>query len=190
MMIQLRFLFFLLFFNSCQEKFTTIEKYSNYPVKYAKTKITYSTNDFSILLPKDWKWKEEQYETEQIILGIDAGKTDSISGFTKIISIQKYRSSENNSELKAEYETMLKTIEKNKMIPKIVESGETKLLNYDSYFFHAKSENENSIEMISFIIKSKEKGVFYSLNASCQIKDNLKTNMSMMLNCLRSFEHK
>ena len=113
MMIKLNFLFFLLLFNSCQEKFTTVEEYSASPVKFAKTRITYPTNDFSILLPKNWKWKAEQYETKQIILGIDAGKTDSISGFTKIVSIQKYTSSENNSELKAEYETILKTIEKN-----------------------------------------------------------------------------
>ena len=63
-------------------------------------------------LPKNWFWKVEDYESEQIILGIDAGVTDSINGFTKIISVQKYKSTENNIELKAEYESVLKNIKK------------------------------------------------------------------------------
>lgn len=179
----------ILLLNSCSIKFTTINEYSSLPLKFAKTKITHPTKDFSMTLPRNWFWKAEDYESEQIILGIDAGVTDSINGFTKIISVQKYKSSENNTELKAEYESLLKNIKKNKLIPQIVESGRTELMNYDSYFLHAKSENEKSIEMISFVVKSKEKGFFYSLTASCQIEDRLKTNMSMMVKCLESFEY-
>ncbi len=62
-------------------------------------------------------------------------------------------------------------------------------MNYDSYFLHAKSENEKSIEMISFIVESKEKGIFYSITASCQIEDQLKINMSMMVKCLKTFQY-
>lgn len=180
---------FILLLNSCSKKFTTLNEYSSLPVKFAKTKITYPTKDFSMTLPKNWLWKAEDYGSDQIILGIDAGKTDSISGFTKIISVQKYKSNENNIELKAEYESILKNIKKNKLIPQIVESGKTELMKYDSYFLHAKSENEKSIEMISFIVESKEKGIFYSITASCQIEDQLKTNMSMMVKCLKTFEY-
>jgi len=189
MINKLKYISVILLFCACAKKITTLEEYSNYPVKFAKTKISYPTNDFSMIIPKNWKWKAEEYNAEQIILGMDIGETDSITKFTKIISIQKYKSLENNSELKAEFETMLKNSAKNNLIPEIVESGKTNILKYDSYFIHAKSENENSIEMISFIVKSKQKGIFYSITASCQNKDEIKKNLSMMIKCVKTFEH-
>lgn len=188
-MKHLKFFCLILLLNSCSKDFTTLNEYSSLPVKFAKTKITYPTKDFSMTLPKNWFWKVEDYESEQIILGIDAGVTDSINGFTKIISVQKYKSTENNIELKAEYESVLKNMKKNKLIPQIVESGKTELMNYDSYFLHSKSENKKSIEMILFIVKSKEEGIFYSITASCHIEDRLKTNMGMMIKCLETFEY-
>ena len=178
----------ILIFCACSKNITTLEEYSNYPVKYAKTKISYPTNDFSITIPKNWKWKAEEYESERIILGMDIGDTDSITKFTKIISIQKYKSLENNTALKAEFESMLKNSAKNNLIPEVVESGKTKILKYDSYFIYAKSENESSIEMISFIVKTKEKGMFYSIMASCQNMDRIETNLSMMIQCIETFE--
>lgn len=188
MLNKLKYIFVVLIFCACTKTITTLEEYSNYPVKYAKTKISYPTNDFSITIPKNWKWKAEEYENEQIILGMDIGKTDSITKYTKIISILKYKSLENNTELKAEFQTMLKNSAKNNLIPKIIESGKTTILKYDAYYIHAKSENESSIEMISFIVKSKEKGFFYSITTSCQNKDEVKTNLSMMIKCVKSFE--
>ena len=175
--------------SSCSEKFRTVDEYINLPVKFAKTKISYPTNDFSILIPKNWYWKVEQYDNKQIILGIDAGQTDSITRFTKIISVQKYKSEENNNDLKTEFESMKKLVEKNSN-EKIVESGKTKNTSYESYFFHFKSDNKKSTETISLLLKSKQKEVFYSLTASCQLEDNLETNMSIMLKCLNSFEEK
>lgn len=184
------YIFVIVFFCACTKNITTLEEYSDYPVKYAKTKISYPTNDFSIIVPINWKWKAEKYNTEQIILGMDISKTDSITKFTKIISIQKYKSLENNSDLKAEFETALKNSSKNSYIPEIVESGKTNIMKYESYFIHAKSDNEKSIEMISFIVKSKQKGVFYSITASCQNEDEIKKNLSMMINSVRSFTQK
>ncbi|PJE45184.1 MAG: hypothetical protein CUR32_01280 [Flavobacterium sp.] len=188
MISKLKYLFVVLLFCACAKKITTLEEYANYPVKYEKTKISYPTKDFSMTIPKNWKWKAKKYNTEQIILGMVIGETDSITRFTKIISIQKYKSLENNSDLKAEFETILKSSAKNNLIPEIVESGKTNILKYDSYFIHAKSENEKSIEMISFIVKSKQKGIFYSITASCQNEDQIKTNLSMMIDCVKSFE--
>jgi len=185
---KLKFILIVLLIYSCTNNITTLEEYSNYPVKYAKTKIAYPTNDFFITIPKNWKWKAEEYENEQIILGMDIWETDYITKYTKIISIQKYKSLENNTDLKAEFETMLKNSSKNNLIQKNVESGKTNIMKYDSYFIHAKSENENSIELISFITKSKEKGIFYLITASCQNMDRIETNLSMMINCIRSFE--
>jgi hypothetical protein len=181
--------FFIFFLISCTKKYTTVEEYSNYPVKYAKTQISYPNKDFSITIPKNWEWKIEDYHNKNILLAIDIGKTDSITKYTRIMSIVKYKSFENNTDLELEYKSLLKNNGKTIEYPKAIESGKTKLLKYDSYFIHTKSENENSLESIFFIVKSKEKGVFYQLYAGCQIKDDLKTNMSMMIKCLESFEH-
>lgn len=177
----------ILLFSSCSEKFTNVDEYINLPVKFAKTKISYPTDDFSILIPKNWHWKVEQYDNKQILLGIDASHTDSLTRFTKIISVQKYKSVGNNDDLKTEFESMKKLAEKNSY-EKIVESGKSKNTSFESYFFHFKSDNKNSTETISLLLKSKEKGVYYSLTTICQIEDNLETNMSIMMKCLNSFE--
>jgi len=187
-MSKINFFFIFLIFFACKEDITTLAEYSNYPVKYAKTKISYPTNEFSITIPKNWKWSVEEYENVPIILGMDIGETDSITNYTRIISIHKYKSLDNNNDLRAEFESMLKISEKNSLIPEIIESGKTTILNYDAYFIHSKSRNESSIEMISFILKSKENGIFYSIAASSHIEDNIKKNLSMMINCIRSFE--
>lgn len=119
---------------------------------------------------------------------MDIGETDSITKMTKIISIQKYKSSENNAELIGEFESIKKNVEKSSMKPKIIESGKTKNLKYDSYYIYQKLKGSNSIEMISFIVKSKEKGVFYSLATSCQSEDRIEINFALMIKCIESFE--
>lgn len=181
-------IFLVLLFCSCTKNLKTLNYYSNYPVKYAKIKISHPSNDFSITIPKSWKWKAEEYDKEEIILGMDIGETDSITKMTKIISIQKYKSSENNAELIGEFESIKKNVEKSSMKPKIIESGKTKNLKYDSYYIYQKLKGSNSIEMISFIVKSKEKGVFYSLATSCQSEDRIEINFALMIKCIESFE--
>lgn len=187
-MLKIKYILVFVIFFACTKNTTTLKEYSNYPVKYAKTKISYPTNEFSITIPYNWKWKVEKYENEHIILGMDIGETDSLTNYTRIISIQKYSSFENNTDLNAEFQSMLKNSSDNSLIPEIIESGKTNILKNDAYFVHTKSENENSIEMISFILKSKEKGIFYAITVSCHIKDDIKKNLSMMINCVRSFE--
>lgn len=187
-MNNLKYFFVFILFYSCSKDITTLDEYSKIPVKFAKEKIISPSKDFSIIIPKNWKWKEEKYVNEQIILGIDIGNYDSISKFTKIISIYKCKSLEENKDLETEFQTVLKNSKKNKLIPEVVESGKTKILKYESYFIHAKSDNEKSIEMISFIIKSKENGIFYLISASCHNQDNLKTSMGMMIDCIQTFQ--
>jgi hypothetical protein len=175
---------------SCTKKYTTIDEYSTYQIKYAKTRISFPTKDFSITIPKNWEWEVKKNETKFNILGILINNNDSIASHGKIMVVEKYKSFEKNTDLKTEYESILKNNKESKQHNKIVECGKTKLLKYDAYFIHMISENENSFEQILFIVQSKEKGVFYSLVAGCQLKDELKPNMSMMLNCLESFEYK
>lgn len=55
-------LFLLLTCCNCKDAITTLAEYSNYPVKYAKTKIPYPTNDFSITIPKNQQWSAEEYK--------------------------------------------------------------------------------------------------------------------------------
>ena len=184
----LKYVFVFFIFYSCTKEITTLDEYSKIPVKFAKERITSPSKDFSIIIPKNWKWKEEKHEDKQVISGIDIGNYDSISKFTKIISIYKCKSLEENKDLETEFQTVLKNSKKNKLIPEVVESGKTKILKYESYFIHAKSDNEKSIEMISFIIKSKESGIFYLISASCHNQDNLKTNMGMMIDCIQTFK--
>jgi hypothetical protein len=185
----LKFFLPILVFISCTEKFTTLDEYANLPVKFAKTIITYPTQEFSILIPKNWSWKVEQYDSKPIILGIQASYTDTTTGFTRIISVQKYRSLQSCDDLKTEFESQMKFAEKN-AFGKIVESGKSRITKYESYFAHIKSDNKKSIEMITLLLKSKEKATYYSLTASCQNEDNLKTSMSLMVACLKSFEKK
>lgn len=175
---------------SCSNKQNTLNEYANYPVKFAKQKISHPTNDFSILVPKNWEWKVEDYDNENIILGIDASSKPDQNGFIDIISIQKIKSFGENKDLESEFQYCLNIIENNSHNRKIVESGQTELLNKTSYFLHTKSDsNQNGgTEIISFIIDSGIKDVFYNLTASASQTEELKKNMSILIQSLRTFE--
>jgi hypothetical protein len=184
-----KFIVFILII-SCSSKQITLEKYSNYPVKFAKQKITYPNNDFSIFIPKNWEWKIETYETENIILGIDAVSELDKDGFVDIISIQKLKSFGENKNLKSEFEYWLNLMENNPQNGKLIESGYTEILNKKSYFFHTKSETDRygESEIISFILDSGIEGVFYNLTASASQTVDLKKNMSILIQSLKTFE--
>ena len=184
-----KFVLFFFFIISCTEKYTTIDEYSKDSIKYVKTKITISTKDFSISIPKNWKWKEIKNETKYDMLGIIVKNVDTIPDYSKIMVFKKYKSFEKNTDLKTEYESLLKNNKESNQPNKIVECGKTNLLKYDAFFVHMVSQDEKPFEQILIIIKSKEMGVFYSLNSACDLEDNLKPSMSMMLECMRSFEY-
>jgi hypothetical protein len=175
---------------SCSENQDTLEKYANYPVKFAKQKIDYPNNEFSIIIPKNWKWKVENFENENIISGIDITSETDKKGFINIISIQKINSFGESKTLKSEFEYCLKMFETNWQKSEIIDSGETNILNYKSYYIHSKSNNEKSgiAEIISFIIESRKKGEFYYLAVSASKNYNLRKNMSIMIQSLATFE--
>jgi|SRR5690554_880637 len=176
---------------SCSNKENSLEEYANFPVKFAKQKINYPTNDFSIFIPKNWEWKVESYDNENIILGIDASSKSDIDGFIDIISIQKIKSFGENKDLKSEFEYCLNLIENNSQNRKIIESGFTEILNQKSYYFRTKSDTDQygETEIISFIIDSGIEGVFYNLTASASQTSDLEKNMSILVQSLMTFEN-
>ena len=173
---------------SCSNKPNTIEQYANYPVKFAKHKITHPSNDFSLFIPLNWEWNSDKYEN--IILGIDASSKPYENGFSDLISIQKIKSFGEKKDLKSEFEYCLGIVKNNFGDKTILESGLTKILDKEAYFIHTESNSEKfgKAETISLIIESDKKGEFYNLNAIASKTKDLKKNMTVLVKCLTTFE--
>lgn len=190
-MLHKSFIFFiLLILSSCSEKQFFIENYRNYPVKFAKTQFVYPNNEFEILLPSNWKSKIETFEDiDEIILGIDAISIPDNKNYFDVISIQKMKPISLKKDLESEYETFIKKIEEQSSL-KIIDSGETDLLESEAYYIHSKSTKSDfgKIEMITLITKSKNDDNFYYLSASSQSNQELELKMSIMINCIASFK--
>ena len=174
---------------SCSTKQQTLDEYANYPVKFAKQKIEHPDVDFTFYLPKNWKWKSETYDSENILFGIDAGSEPDKDQFVDIISIQKLKSFDNRNDLKSEFEYYLELLETN-WNGEVVKTGETDIFDEQAFYLHTKSNTGTygEIETISFVLKSETEGVFYNLTASASQTDNLKMNMAMMIDCLQTFK--
>ena len=175
---------------SCSNKESSLEQYANYPVKFAKQKITHPNNDFSLFIPINWEWKADGYENENIILGIEASSKPYENGFSDLISIQKIKSFGDKKDLKSEFEYCLGIVENNSGDKTILESGLTKILDEKAYFIHTESNSETfgKAETISLIIESGKKGEFYNLNAIASKTQDLKKNMTVLIKCLSTFE--
>lgn len=183
------FLIFILIVSCSSDKFT-FEDYVSQNVKFNKKKVMYPNNDFTLYIPKKWHWKVEEYGSENIILGIDAGSLPDKDGFIDLISIQKVKSFGGVKDLKSEYEYLLKLAKNQSSNMKFIESGETKLFKQKAYFIHTKSETNTygESEMISFILESPTKGIFYYLNAGASQTKELKRNMAIIIQSLETFE--
>ncbi|WP_100616443.1 hypothetical protein [Confluentibacter citreus] len=184
-----KFIVFILII-SCSNKENTLEQYANYPVKFANQKITHPSNDFSILIPKNWDWKAEDYDNENIILGIDASSKPDQNGYIDLISIQKIKSFGENKDLKSEFDYCLDIVKNNSWNRKLLESGETEIFNEKSYFLHTISDSikPGDTEVISFILDSETEGVFYNLTVSASQTEDLKKNMSIIIQSFKTFE--
>jgi len=185
-------LLILILLTSCSNNQFTVEQYEKYPVKFPKKIITYPNESFKLFLPKNWEWKIENYDdVEEITLGINAFSKPDEKNFTNIISIQKGKIFSNSNNLKDEFENMLEKAKQNPDL-KLIESGKILFLDNDTYFTHSKSNpgNYGGIEIISFITKSKNDNSFYYLHASASITNEVKTNMAIMIQCLKTFKEK
>ncbi|KAB1159725.1 hypothetical protein F7018_05295 [Tenacibaculum aiptasiae] len=182
-------LIMLILFVSCSKNEVRLKELASYPVKFAKQKVNHPSNDFSIFIPKSWKWKVEDYNNENIILGIDAISNPDKDGFTDVIAIQKIKSLGKNKSLESEFKHYFNLIKNNSKGQKIVESGSTEILNQKSYFIHIKSTTDiyGATESISFILNSETEGVFYNLTASASQTKDFKKNMSVMIRSLSTF---
>ena len=185
----IRIFLLLILIVSCSNKQNTLEYYANYPVKFAKHKISHPSNDFSILIPINWEWKTMDYENENIILGIDASSKPNKDGFSDIILIQKIRSYRNSKDLKSEYDYSLRLL-RDTINVEIIESGISETLKQKSYFIHTQPNTEKfgETETITFITESEKENEFYNLTASALRTDDLKLNMAMIISCLKAFE--
>jgi len=184
------FLLFLLI--SCSSEQFTFEQYEKYPVKVARKTVTYPNNTFELLLPIKWEWKVENYDKiDEISIGIDAFSKPDEKKFIDAISIQKGKGFSSSKTLETEYEITLDKLKQN-LGYKLIESGKKIFNENDSYFIHYKSNSGNygEIEVISIITKSKNENSFYYLNASASRTKDLKMNMSIMVQCLKTFKEK
>nr|MBP6316394.1 hypothetical protein [Chitinophagaceae bacterium] len=175
---------------SCSSNQGTLEDYANFPVKFAKQKITYPNNDFTVCIPKNWNWKVEDYNNDHIILGIGAGSEPDKDGFIDFITIQKVKCFGGKNDLKSEYDYLLNLTKQQSNGMKIVETGETDMLHQTAYFFHSKSETNTygESEMICFVLEGDLEGTFYYLNAGASQTKNFKRNMAILLHSLKTFE--
>ncbi len=181
----------VIFFVSCSNKQNSLEQYAKYPVKFARKKITYPTNDFSIFIPKYWEWEvEENVYMDELILGLGADSKQHTNGFSDMILIHKLKSTKENKFLKYEYEDWLKGMMENLGEKGIVESGLSNFMNQNTYFIHSKYDNEDvgQVETVNLFIESGEKGIFYMLTASVSQKKELDKKMASLVQCLKTFE--
>lgn len=129
----------------------------------------------------------ETYNNDKIILGINAGSEPDKNGFIDLISIIKLKSFGGHISLKSEFEYVL---DLTKQRSKIIECGESNILKQKAYFIHTKSDSGTygEAEFISFILESKTKGVFYYLDVSASQTSELKNNMAILIQSLKTFE--
>ena len=175
---------------SCSKKQFTLENYSNYPVKFAKKKFVYPNNEFEIFLPSNWESKIENHEdNDEIILGIDAVSIPDNENFINGISIQKMKPFSSKKDLKSEYDYLIEKLNQKASL-EIVDSGKTEFLANEAYFIHSKSNSGNyaELEMIIIITKSRSDNNYFYLNAAASRTKELDKNMSIMLNCLKTFK--
>lgn len=180
----------LLFAVSCSSGNYTLKEYVNQPVKFAKQEVIYPNNDFRLYIPKNWDWKVEEYDNENIILGIDAASPEDKDGYIDLISIQKSKSFGGKKNLKSEYEYLLNLAKNQPKGMKFIGSGKTDILKQEAYFIHSKSETNTygESEIISFIMESQTEGTFYYLNAGASQTKDLKKNMAIIIQSLKTFE--
>lgn len=174
---------------SCSNRIEKLNDYVDGTIKVPKQKIEYPNGEFSLLIPIDWEWKVETYENENILLGIDAASKPDDYGFVDIISIQKTKSFGKVTDLKSEFGYYLELLEAN-WNGVVVEKGETEIFDKKAFFLHKKSNTTGyrGYETIFFILESDTQGVFYNLTAIVSQTKELKKDMSVLIQCLRTFK--
>lgn len=175
-----------LFIVSCSNKQLTLEDYASQMFKFEKQKVSYN-NDFELYIPQYWDWKVEDYGTENFIFIIDASSSSEKDGSLRSIKIEKVKSFSGKNDLKSEYNHLLNIAQQPSQLMKVTEFGETDIFKDKAYFIHSKSEKEDW-EMISFVLEGQTEGTFYYLTAGTSQTKDLKKNMGIIIQSLKTFK--
>jgi len=181
---------FLLF--SCSNDQFSFKQYQEFPVKFNSKQIQSLDGSFELKIPNKWKYKIEDYEDiKEITSGLEIVSKTEGKNHIDIMSVQKGIGFSSSKNLKKEFEKIVE-IQKNNSILKVLESGKTDFLNNESYFVHSRSNSGNygELESITIITQNSEDGTFYYLTAGASRTKDINRNMSIMLNCLKSFKQK
>jgi hypothetical protein len=177
---------------SCNKEIITLNQLANNTVIFETQEISLDSLSFSVMIPKDWYWQNETEECdgENILIMINAVSSVETNGYIDIISIQKLKSQSNSNDILTEYNHLLELSKKQTQGLKMIESGKTDILNYPAYYLHTKSitGTYGEAETIGFIIKSEDEGYFYHLIAGASQTEDLKTNLSIMIQSLQTFK--
>ncbi|MCC6700757.1 MAG: hypothetical protein IT221_04490 [Fluviicola sp.] len=183
------FIFGVILF-SCSDESFTLEQLGKDALVFEKQELVSPDNDFTLLIPKNWTWKTEDYGNKNILLAIDGGSPPDADGYIDIFSIQKIKSLGNAQTLEAAYKFTLNNFKAQHKDELFVESGKTDLLNYPAYFIHYKfnSGNYGETETFVFILESKEKGVYYHLIAGASQTKQLRKHLTQLIQTFKSFK--
>jgi len=169
---------FIMSFVYCSNNKNAIEQYSALSAKFEKEEVKESNGDYYLTTPLNWEFIE--HEPYLDIIYVHSYKGDD----NNVIQIYKLTSDKDLKELNQSFvhstETLLPTV--NQKVT-VVDYGETDILKYHSYFCHASYPKPANNETVSFMMKSKEEGVYYRLIAFGE-----KESMPMLLQCLKTFE--
>lgn len=171
----------LVLFTSCSSKQNTIEQYLTYPVKFPKKEIKEPNGNYSIFIPKDW---ENKFETESEVEIFQAISVVEEQGSFSTISVFETKPLTSESkDLKSQYDFALQKYKTSNY--KLLNSGTTDIFGRNSYYIQAEAGNA---EFLDFFVESEKEDLLYLINISSTNDENKKHNMSIMLNCLKTFK--
>lgn len=171
-------------FSSCKTDYS-FQKLTEQKVKFAKKSVESSELGYSLVVPMKWTLADSQYD-ENISVETYADTSDG-DGVFSMLTVIKYKGGSNT--LALERERLQNSPNQLKGV-KMVDSGSTSFLKFESYFDHYKSNTgiENEAEAVTFLLKAHEDSIFYSIAASAPQNRDLLTEMGMLLSCVKQFD--
>lgn len=175
---------------SCSRQPEAFVDFARHPLSIEKKKITSSPPDFQLSIPADWIWKVESYADKTVHMGLMASAPPDKMGNISLLSIEKRSGLSGQTELKTEFESVLRLFKQNRNSWIIRETGTTTLGKRKAYFVHvgSKSPLPGSPEMMVLVAEGKRSGTFYHLNGSVPQSEDFTANMATVVQCMETFE--
>ena len=175
---------------SCRSEQFSLINYQTFPVKFAKQSVVFPENKFKLYIPKNWKWKIENYDNTEILdFGIHASSEADEKKFINIISVEKFNGLTESNNIKIEFLKLLEIVKENSTLH-LIDSGETNIFTTKSYYIHNRSNSDRygGIEQLTIITEDIESDKYYLLTASASRTKDLKMNMAMMVKSIMTFK--